>query len=301
MRTKLDLPRDVLYGAGRLRLAATSGMKRLFFFSENFSENGRDLPPAPSTPAQAPETSEHAVFGSLAGGHVVKLRKVGIVHVAHRFPMRGTPHRDPSAYLLSPTQLLTWHIEDVRHLVAHLDRRLATPGMVMMASGRHAEGRSITALNLAVALAQDYARVVCVELDFRRPALHTFFDLPAIKGAADLLLESAPLGDVSECMLATDVAGLYLLPAGAHPAQSGLLASPRLPELFAQLRNVADWAIVDCAPLLTYDDALPLLGLVDGVVVIAREGRTRDEDRVDISTRLAAANATIVDTITVQR
>jgi protein-tyrosine kinase len=224
-----------------------------------------------------------------------------VVHVAHRFPLRISPHHDPSAYLLSPATLLTRHADDFHRLRAQLTRRLGDSGMALVASARHAEGRSIAALGLSLAFAQGAARVVYVEADFRRPALHTFFDIPAGSGAADLLRGSQPMSDLSACILATDVAGLRLLPAGVRPGPPELLDSPRLPELFERLRGEGDWIIVDCPPLLSYSDALPLLSLMDGVVIVALEGRTRDEDLAELSARLALAQARVVGAISIER
>jgi Mrp family chromosome partitioning ATPase len=224
----------------------------------------------------------------------------GVVYVAHRFPMRVAPHRDPSTYLLSPTRLLSHHPLDLRSLRVRIEQRLPRPAVLLMASARHGEGRSIAALHLSIAFTQGIARVAYVEADFRRPALHTFFELPASNGLADLLRGTGPMGDANACMLPTDVTGLYLLPAGVRSGSSDahlLLQSPRLSALLAWLRGEADWTIIDAAPLLTYADALPLLGQVDGVVVIAREGRTRDKDLASLSARLARTGAPILETV----
>lgn len=221
----------------------------------------------------------------------------GVVHVAHRFPIRRTLHRNPGEYLLSPTQLLTRNYEDFFPLCSRLSQRLGTPALVLVTSARHAEGRTITALNLSTALSHASARAIYVEADFRRPALHTFFQLPVADGLAQLLREPLPMSDMSAFLLPTDIAGLDLLPAGIRAATPGLLDSPRLDELFTWLRAEADWIIIDCPPLLTYDDALPLLEKVDGVVATALEGRTCEQDLAALSARLASGRAPVVDTV----
>ncbi|HEX6542424.1 MAG TPA: CpsD/CapB family tyrosine-protein kinase [Ktedonobacterales bacterium] len=261
--------------------------------------HGQNLFPMES--AATTQANEHRAALEPAGQSLPISRTAALVHVAHRFPLRISPYRDPSAYLLSPARLLTRRADDFRQLRAHLNMRLAFSGILLMVSARHAEGRSLAGLNLSIAFAQEFRRVVYLEADFRRPTLRTFFDVPASKGMADLLREPGPLGDLSTCVLATDVAGLYLLPAGTRPGPPDLFESPRLPEVFAWLRSVGDWIIVDCPPLLSYPDALSLIGLVDGVVVVAQKGRTREEDLEDLSGRLAHAHAHIVGTIFIER
>ena len=226
-----------------------------------------------------------------------------IVHVAHRFPLPVSAQHDPSAYLLSPTNLLTRHADQFRRLRAQTQRRLGRSGIALMVSPRHGEGRSIAALSLSLAFAQKGARVVYVEADFRRPALHTFFDLPAGAGAADLLSGRQPMSALDACLLETDAPGLRLLPAGARPHPSDApkaLDTPQLPELLARLRIEGDWIIVDSPPMLSYGDATPLLSLVDGVVIISLEGRTRADDLADLSARLARAQARVVGTVALE-
>jgi Mrp family chromosome partitioning ATPase len=228
-------------------------------------------------------------------------KPASIVRVAHRFPIRATPHRDPEAYLLSPSRLLAPSFEDFVALRARLSERLTAPAGVLVASARHAEGRSITALTLSIALAQASARVVYVEADFRRPALNMFFNLPACGGLSALLSESAPIGNLGAYLLPTDIAGLDLLPAGVCASPAIPLDMPRLAELMGWLRAEADWIIVDSPPMLTYSDALPLLSLVDGVLITALVGRTREQDLAALATRLALIWPPVVATLYIGR
>ena len=281
------------------------------------------------------KTRQYLAYGVASGSDRLLLKAVSgisgamtgpvamarVVHVAHRFPLPVSPHRDPSAYLLSPTTLLTRHSDQFRHLRAQAQRRLGHRGMALVVSPRHGEGRSIAALSLSLAFAQKGARVIYVEADFRRPALHTFFDIPAGAGVADLLAGRQPMSELSACLLATDAPGLRLLPAGvrSHPPVASAasdasdasdtpnalespnaLDSPRLPELLARLRAEGDWIIVDSPPMLSYNDATALLGLVDGVVIVSLEGRTGADDLAELSARLARARARVVGAVALE-
>ena len=225
------------------------------------------------------------------------------VHVAHRFPIRASPQSDPSAYLLSPASLLTRHADEFHRLRRLITQRLGSSGIILVVSARHGEGRSIAALSLSLAFAQQFARVLYMETDFRRPALAAFFDIPAGGGAADLLWGRLPLSELDTCVLATDAPGLYLLPAGARAGPSDppeLLDAPLLSAFIQRLRSAGDWVILDSPPLLSYDDALPLPGLVDGVVIVSLEGRTRGEDLAALSARLALARARVVGMLSLE-
>ena len=244
----------------------------------------------------APGLLSQAVTGAM--GRLAVMARV--VHVAYRFPLRVSPRPASSAYLVSPTNLLTRHADNFRRMRAQVQRRLGHSGVALVVSPRHAEGRSIAALSLSLAFAQKFARVVYVETDFRRPSLRTFFEIPPGGGAADLLSGRLPLSELGACLLPTDVAGLYLLPAGARADPPEPLDSPLLPALLARLRAAGDWIILDSSPLLSYGDTLPLLGLVDGVVIVSLEGRTRDEDLAELSARLALAQARVVGTLALE-
>lgn len=225
-----------------------------------------------------------------------------VVNVSYRFPSGRFRSRDRRTYLLSPSSLLTHRAEDFRQLRAHLKHRLGERGVVFIASPRHGEGRSITALNLGLALAQEYERVVYVEADFRRPALHTFFELESGYGISQLLQRQEPVGeDVGSQLLPTDVPGFYLLPAGVRSGPPELFESPRMAEVLARLKIEADWVIVDGPPALTYAESQILAKLVDGVVIVALEGRTKNDDVARMSTMLESIKANVVGAVYVHR
>jgi capsular exopolysaccharide synthesis family protein len=224
------------------------------------------------------------------------------VNVSYRFPRGLLPSRDPRTYILSPSDLLTRRAEDFRQLRTQIKAHLGDRGTVLIASPRHNEGRSITALNLAIAFAQEYERVVYVEADFRRPALHRFFELEQERGLSRLLQSCDPVGEhLGDELLPTDVPGFYLLPAGVRSGPPELFESPRMAETIERLKVEADWAIIDIPPMLTYAEPQTLARLVDGVVVIALEGRTHEDDLRRLAARLEAVEANIIGAVYVHR
>ena len=224
------------------------------------------------------------------------------VNVSYRFPRGLLPSRDPRTYILSPSDLLTRRAEDFRQLRTQIKDQVGEHGTVLIASPRHSEGRSITSLNLGLAFAQEYERVVYVEADFRRPALHTFFELEQGRGLSRLLRRNDPVGDdLGTEMLPTDVPGFYLLPAGVRSGPPELFESPRMKEIIERLKSEADWAIIDVPPMLTYAEPQTLAKLVDGVVVIALENRTREDDLRRLAARLESVGANIIGAVYVRR
>ena len=263
---------------------------------------------AVATEAAETEAADGAATASAASASdipstaLIEHTEPHVVNVSYRFPSGLLPNRDRRTYLLSPSNLLTHRAEDFRQLRTHLKHRLGERGVVLIASPRHGEGRSITALNLGLALAQEYERVVYVEADFRRPALHAFFELEQGYGICQLLQRQDPIGDdVGSQLLPTDVPGFYLMPAGVRSGPPELFESPRMAEALARLKIEADWVIVDGPPMLTYAESQVLAKLVDGVVIVALEGRTRDDDIVRMSTQLESIKANVVGAVYVRR
>lgn len=145
---------------------------------------------------------------------------------------------------------------------------------LLITSAGPAEGKSTTAANLAVALAQAGRRVILVDADLRRPSQHRLFGKPNNLGlSAALLRPGQPLLDF---VCESGVSGLGLLLAGPLPSNPAeLLASRRMQQLIADLAAAADVVIFDTPPALIAADALILAGRTDGTILVTDQGRTR--------------------------
>lgn len=142
------------------------------------------------------------------------------------------------------------------------------------------EGKSLSAANLAVSLAMDVNHtVLLVDLDLRRPRIHTFFGLTPQIGLVDFLLGQAELPD---CLINPGIDRLVILPAGSARSESSeLLSSPKMTNLAIELktRYANRLVIYDVPPLLSSDDAIAFLPQVDTTLLIIQEGSTQ---RLDI-------------------
>lgn len=191
----------------------------------------------------------------------------------------GWRRRD-EAKLITMTDPLSPAAEAYRVLRPVLLAAAAERGVkvVMIASPMAGEGKSTTAANLAVVLAQAGRRVALVTADLRRPRAHEFFEVRNEPGISDVLTNNAELARIAQ---RCDTVGgdLWLYPAGrqrAHPAE--LLQSRQMQRILEDLRESYDFVILDCPPVLAVSDALPLIPLSDGVLFVAdAENTTREQ------------------------
>lgn len=150
------------------------------------------------------------------------------------------------------------------------------------------EGKTTTAINLAITIAQMGKRTLLVEADLRKPFLHHAFGIPrdpgltevivgnkdwreCLRTATDLML--GPLG-VEKLMTMPNVDKLFLLSSGTPPPNpSEFLNSQRMQDLIAQFREQFDFVIFDCPPILPVTDAAILASKTDGTLMVYRVGK----------------------------
>lgn len=153
-----------------------------------------------------------------------------------------------------------------------VDRQLKS---ILFTSSGPGEGKSVTAANTAIALAQAGEKVILIDCDFRRPVQHLLFGRIAT-GVTNVL---AGQGTVLEYLQKTDVPNLRFLASGALPPNpADLLGSKRMAELLVTLKDQADYLIVDSTPVLPVTDACILASRVDGVILVLRAGVVRLEE-----------------------
>ncbi len=146
---------------------------------------------------------------------------------------------------------------------------------IMITSAQASEGKSITAINLAVSIAHEFDHtVLLIDADLRRPSIHTYLGLNPSVGLSDYLENRAELSDI---IIKTGIGKLAFLPAGnppEHPAE--LVASDRMQILLRELKHrYRDrYVIIDSAPLLMTADSLSLCENMDGIILVVQAART---------------------------
>lgn len=149
-------------------------------------------------------------------------------------------------------------------------------GAFVITSAAPGEGKTTTAVNLGIALAQAGKRVVLVDADLRRPSIHKFFQMTNDRGLSSLLLPDG--ASLEHALRPTGIEGLSILTSGVIPPNpSELLASPKMQDLIEQLRATNDMIIFDTPPVLAVADTVILAKRVAGVVFVVEGGRTRSE------------------------
>lgn len=149
------------------------------------------------------------------------------------------------------------------------------PRVIMLTSSASGEGKSTTAINLALALAETEHHVIIVDGDLRCPKVHSYLGLIGNVGFSTVLSGASSLRDSVQ---STRYPGLTVLASGPIPPNpSALLGSQSAKKVLAQLRADYDYVIVDSAPLLAVADASVLAASVDGVLLLTRYGKTRSD------------------------
>ena len=145
----------------------------------------------------------------------------------------------------------------------------------MIASADAGEGKTITAVNLAVTIAQELDHtVLLVDGDLRNPSVHRYLGIKPQYGLSDYLTNKAALSDI---LVKTGIGKLVLLPAGTpveNPAE--LLASARMRDLVREMKHRYHdrYIIFDSAPVLLAADTLSLANYMDGLVFVVQADRT---------------------------
>ncbi len=181
----------------------------------------------------------------------------------------------------SPTALIT--IEDNRSALAEAYRHLRTsllfssagkpPQTILITSAQPAEGKTTTAINTAITLAQSGADVVIIDCDLRRPRLHKHFGVANSVGLTSYLSgEKNPESLVKSCEGLPNLKVITSGPIPPNPAE--LLSSNEMKNLLQFLKGNFKHIIIDSPPASFFTDATILSMVVDGVVLVALAGKS---------------------------
>jgi capsular exopolysaccharide synthesis family protein len=159
-----------------------------------------------------------------------------------------------------------------------------------------AEGKTTTASNLALALAQAGDRVILVDADLRRPTLAPLLGLNPKVGLTNVLLGKATLHEALQPW--RDDLPLQVLTSGPKPPNpSELLGGSRMADLLDKLKGEADVVVFDSPPLLPVTDAAALARLTDGAVVVCQFGRTKTDHLAQSAESLRSVGATVLGVV----
>jgi polysaccharide biosynthesis transport protein len=164
------------------------------------------------------------------------------------------------------------------------------PKTILITSATVSEGKTVTAINTALAFAQTGGRTLLVDTDLRHSRCHEVLGVANETGLTEALTGQR---DLREVLTATEIDGLFILSAGMSPPNpSELLASDKMRDVLSDLEGEFDYILLDSAPLMPVSDTVALSTIADGVVVVVGPDTPRHVVRRACS-RLADAGAKI--------
>jgi non-specific protein-tyrosine kinase len=254
-----------------------------------------------------------AIVGVLLAGGIIytsdqldtTIRDVEYLEALAPFPLLATighiDDSEPDRLLIAATNDESPITEAYRMvLVRQGFSALHQPFQVMLiTSSLPGEGKSVTAANLAVALAQMGRRVVLVDANMRQPAAHTFFAQPNTSNAGlAALLQPRTTESLAALLLPTAIQGLRLLPAGTPTRNPvSLLASQRLAEVVEMLKAEAEVVLIDTPSILGAADTMLISHLCDALLLVVRPGRTKADALQQASTVITERSGVMVGII----
>jgi capsular exopolysaccharide synthesis family protein len=185
-------------------------------------------------------------------------------------PARVEPH------LVAVSQPRSAYCEQFRSLRTRIlqgGERLQTRAIVVTSAGI-AEGKTLTALNLAWLLAQtEGVRALIIDSDLRQPCITNYLGIDSSVGLSEVL---GGLITMEDAIVRLEPAGLFLLPGGqARDDVAELLSGPTYATLLTDARKMFDYIIIDAPPLGIFTDANVLMNRADGALLVVRAGKTR--------------------------
>jgi protein-tyrosine kinase len=169
---------------------------------------------------------------------------------------------------LAPSSPAAEQYRALRTRILHADTGSAVNVVLVTSPGRN-EGKTLTTANLALTMAQDFQRRICVvDANLRHPQLHHMFGLTDGVGLSDVLVGRVPL---NEAIVTLEEYQVSVLPAGlsaAHPAE--LLGASAMRRTLDALRSSFDRVVIDAPPAVPLADVGIITPLVDTVLLVVR-------------------------------
>ena len=174
---------------------------------------------------------------------------------------------------------------DPRSALAEAYRQLRTsillstagraPKSLLITSSLPSEGKTTTATNTAISLAQTGARVLIIDADMRRPRLHSIFNVENGIGLSTLLASELTDRDITDAIKQDEKTKLYLITSGPIPPNPAeLIGSEQMANLLASLQTRFTHVVIDSPPIASFTDGVLIASMVDGVILVVHAGQS---------------------------
>jgi len=177
-------------------------------------------------------------------------------------------------------------------LLGSFDRQLKS---LMVTSATPAEGKTTTAVHLAIAHAQQKHKTLLIDCDMRRPGVHSKLGINPETGLAAVLQNGLKWRE--KLVKIVELSDLDILPTGPSSRRGADLIGRRLPEILEQAASEYDLIVVDSPPILGFPEPLQMAAAVDGVVMVAKAGETDRKAVGSAITTLQRVRANIVGVV----
>ncbi len=185
-------------------------------------------------------------------------------------------------------------VESCKSLRTNVNFALSTNDKKVLAvsSANPSEGKSTTAANLAITMAESGKKVLLIDADLRKNVQNRIFHVKNEKGLSSVISRMHP---VEECIQATSIDNLHIMTSGPLPPNpSELLASRQAVELFDFLSEIYDLVIIDSPPICVATDILTLGDRIAGILLVFRYGMTTEDEASEAVKRVELANMNLV-------
>jgi capsular exopolysaccharide synthesis family protein len=174
---------------------------------------------------------------------------------------------------------------DKRSAIAEAYRHLRTsillstagrpPKSLLITSSVPSEGKTTTAVNTAISLAQTGGKVLLIDADMRRPRVHSIFNLSNATGLSALLSRDVEDDDITAAIQREELSGLYVLTAGPVPPNPAeLIGSDQMLKLLSRLTPRFTHVVVDSPPVAAFTDGVLIGAMVDAVLLVVHSGKS---------------------------
>lgn len=149
------------------------------------------------------------------------------------------------------------------------------PKSLLVTSSLPSEGKTTTAVNTAISLAQTGATVLIIDADMRRPRLHSIFGISNTEGLSSILSSAMTEKEILEIITYDEDTKLHMLPSGPVPPNPAeLVGSDQMRSLLKTLEGTFTHVVVDSPPIASFTDGVLIGSLVDGVILVVHSGKS---------------------------
>lgn len=196
-------------------------------------------------------------------------------------------HRNPKSLATEQYRLIRNNIQ-----FSSVDKKIKT---IVVTSPEPSDGKSTTAANLAVVLAQQGKQVLLIDADLRKPSVHYTFNVSNIHGLTSVLTKKINL---EQAFYKSTIPNLDVLTSGPIPPNpSELLDSNAMEMMIEQLKGMFEYIVFDTPPILIAIDSQIMANKCDGVIMIVASGKTHKDIGVKAKDRLHQANAHVLGVV----